>query len=780
MTSAGRWDHTDPATRAAYQRFDELTEQGLGPGPDVDWRVYGTYAQMKLWLGPEGGHDYDEQVLRVVRSVAARDIDFTYREAHHLMERAGYWVRQGHTRYEELFRIPLAAARRFDYQLRRDLLRWLTSGPRLKDARALLAEQVTELLTEPAERGPAGVVRTEIGDTDHFARMLAEEYGARLVEVLPLFRHWNTARSTKPSARWLRNAARMLTPGAVALVRELLTRLVAYRGGDWVVRYDDEEWWDKVFLKEDTIVVVRGILWTCQVIDERWVTSLVTDVAMTCGTGSNGMGSTCRCEPVTNAAVGVLARRGGLDVIVPLSRIQAKVRARSVQRNLSLALDAVAAENGLTREQLLDRTVPTFGLDADGVREEKIGDYRVRLCADVPALRYVNAAGKTVKSLPKDLRAELSDLRVILKELKLAQAAERSRLEQAIVHERTWHWREVTDYFLDHPVTGPYARTLVWQIAGGPAALPVKTADGWELAGHRPAPDAVAGLWHPIHATAGEVSAWRDHLLESGVRQPFKQVFRELYLLTPAEERTGTFSNRFAGHILRYGQARTLLGQRGWTGRSIGNWDYENGGDQGEVARDLAGWQARWAMHIVSAPGPETPMLCATEGITFHRDGQPASMADLPPLVLSEILREADLAVGVASVARDDQALIGHERYWRSHGFGELTETAKTRREVLARLLPKLKIASRVELTDRFLLVRGDLRTYKIHLGSTNILMEPNDAYLCIVPASGRAAGSVFLPFEDDGGTLSVILSKAHLLANDTAITDPTITRQLG
>ncbi|WP_432873012.1 DUF4132 domain-containing protein [Microbispora rosea] len=192
----------------------------------------------------------------------------------------------------------------------------------------------------------------------------------------------------------------------------------------------------------------------------------------------------------------------------------------------------------------------------------------------MPALRYVNAAGKTVKSLPKDLRAELSDLRAILK----------------------------------------------------------------ELAGHRPAPDAVAGLWHPIHATADEVSAWRDHLLESGVRQPFKQVFRELYLLTPAEERTGTFCNRFAGHILRYGQARTLLGQRGWTGRSIGNWDYENGGDQGEVTRELAGWQARWAMHIVSAPRAETPMLCATEGITFHRDGQPAA----PPSASTSSSRTLD------------------------------------------------------------------------------------------------------------------------------------------
>ncbi|GII04912.1 hypothetical protein [Planobispora takensis] len=80
------------------------------------------------------------------------------------------------------------------------------------------------------------------------------------------------------------------------------------------------------------------------------------------------------------------------------------------------------------------------------------------------------------------------------------------------------------------------------------------------------------------------------------------------------------------------------------------------------MARELAGWQARWAMGIVSAPGAGTTMLCATEAVTFHRDGQPASMADLPPLVLSEILREADLAVGVASVARDDRALIGHER----------------------------------------------------------------------------------------------------------------------
>jgi len=77
--------------------------------------------------------------------------------------------------------------------------------------------------------------------------------------------------------------------------------------------------------------------------------------------------------------------------------------------------------------------------------------------------------------------------------------------------------------------------------------------------------------------------------------------------------------------------------------------------------------------------------------------------------------------------------------------------------------------------------VRGDVRTYKIHLGSGNVLMEPTDQYLCIVPDHGRsseAPGRVFLPFERDG-TLSLILSKALLLTSDAAIKDPTIVRQL-
>jgi hypothetical protein len=98
---------------------------------------------------------------------------------------------------------------------------------------------------------------------------------------------------------------------------------------------------------------------------------------------------------------------------------------------------------------------------------------------------------------------------------------------------------------------------------------------------------------------------------------------------------------------------------------------------------------------------------------------------------------------------------------------------------VLTRLLPGLDVANRLEIGDRFLRVRGTLRTYKIHLGSGSILMEPDDSYLCIVSArSPEAARRLMLPFEGDD-MLAIIVSKAILLANDEEITDPTITSQI-
>jgi hypothetical protein len=84
-----------------------------------------------------------------------------------------------------------------------------------------------------------------------------------------------------------------------------------------------------------------------------------------------------------------------------------------------------------------------------------------------------------------------------------------------------------------------------------------------------------------------------------------------------------------------------------------------------------------------------------------------------------------------------------------------------------------------VEFDERHLVVRGELATYRIHLGSGNVLIEPGSRYLCIVPDASKGRGErVTLPFKRDT-MMAVTLSKAFLLAADQDIKDPTIVCQI-
>ena len=163
---------------------------------------------------------------------------------------------------------------------------------------------------------------------------------------------------------------------------------------------------------------------------------------------------------------------------------------------------------------------------------------------------------------------------------------------------------------------------------------------------------------------------------------------------------------------------------------------------------------------------------------------QPVPLVDIPPLVLSEVMRDVDLFVGVASVGNDPTWRDGgpngrFQAYWQSYAFAELSTGAQNRREIIAELLPRLTLAGVAHIDGKFLVVQGRLRRYEIHLGSGNILMEPNDQYLCIVADRTTPSSEPRLPFEGDG-MLAVIISKAFLLARDDEIEDPAITRQIG
>src|SRR5262245_46419719 len=107
-----------------------------------------------------------------------------------------------------------------------------------------------------------------------------------------------------------------------------------------------------------------------------------------------------------------------------------------------------------------------------------------------------------------------------------------------------------------------------------------------------------------------------------------------------------------------------------------------------------------------------------------------------------------------------------------------LSDSTQSRREFLV-----ATAAAGIALSVRPVCAQTMIVTPSDGLGSGNILMEPNDRYLCIVADRGgsstRGGEPIFPPFEGDG-TLALILSKAFLLADDDRIKDRSILSQIG
>ena len=176
-------------------------------------------------------------------------------------------------------------------------------------------------------------------------------------------------------------------------------------------------------------------------------------------------------------------------------------------------------------------------------------------------------------------------------------------------------------------------------------------------------------------------------------------------------------------------------------------------------------------------------MTISSDQVRFEDDSGPVPLASVPPRLFSEVMRDVDLFVSVCSIGcdpgwYDQERNTARRDYWERFSFGVLSENAMLRKELVERLLPRLKIAPRCRVDGRWLVVRGDIRTYRIHLGSGNIQMEPNNQYLCIVQDHRSEGARVRLPFEGDA-TLAIILSKAFMLAEDDNIKDASIRQQI-
>lgn len=641
-----------------------------------------------------------------------------------------------------------------------------------------------------------------------------------------LLTHCQSATAGKPAAKWLKTAGTILDRVGQDGFREMIviwlplvdqprTQTLEHR-----VQFGPDPNMKIIGPHED---ILKGLAWSCSHFSDPDIARAVSALALSSYRKLPMIGP--RMVKVGNACIFALGNMPGLDAVGQLAYLKVKVKFGTAQKEIAKALTAAANREGMPNDELEEIAVPAYGLTEVGRLLQPLGEYTAELVVTGTSsteLNWLASSGKRQKSIPaavkRDFADDLKDLKTAAKDIQKMLPAQRDRIDSLYLESREWPvdvWRE---RYLDHPLVGNLARRLIWKVDGDGASTPcvyregqLLTADGQLVT--RLDESSKVQLWHPLDSDRDAILAWRTWFEERQVEQPFKQAHREIYLLTDAEQNTRVYSNRFAAHVIKQHQFNALCGVRGWKnqlrlmvdasyppaykllpkyGLRAEFWIEPLGDNYGHDTNESG------VYHYLTTDQVRFYALAAAQrqvhagGGGYHRnygvmEDDPLPLEQVPPLVFSEIMRDVDLFVGVCSVANDptwadggtDDRNAPYWNYWQSRAFGELGETANTRRDVLERLIPRLKIADRCELTARFVVVRGTFHKYKIHLGSGNILMSPDDAYLCIVPKSEVVASqSFFLPFEGDR-ILSIILSKAFLLADDANIKDPSIISQI-
>lgn len=366
--------------------------------------------------------------------------------------------------------------------------------------------------------------------------------------------------------------------------------------------------------------------------------------------------------------------------------------------------------------------------------------------------------GKELKSIPAKLKKEAAIIELGKHRKTMREQWTRSKkgLEEAMIRGDEFLFAEMKNLF-EHPVISKHLEKLVFitntNEIGFYANGTLISAQGELIPLNENSTFRIAHCFD-LHQN----KVWTDfqkYSFDNQLKQPFKQIFRELYVPTADELKEQSISRRYAGHQVHPKQTLALLKNKGW------KVDYEEGLQK---VFHKEGFQVKlYAMADWFSPADvESPTL---ETIEFHslKDYKNIPFADINPRIFSEVMRDIDLVVSVAHVGGVDPEA--------SHSSIEM-------RAVLLRETLRLFKINNVEIKVNHALIEGKMANYSVHLGSAIVHQVPGK-YLSILPVHSQHRGRLFLPFADDDPKSAEVMSKVLLLAKDNEIQDPTILNQI-
>ena len=365
--------------------------------------------------------------------------------------------------------------------------------------------------------------------------------------------------------------------------------------------------------------------------------------------------------------------------------------------------------------------------------------------------------GKPLKSIPAKLKknADVLELKEAEKNLREQYRRARKMLEEMMEDGTPLLAREIANVMEHNPVIAPLLRVLVFKsdtalgfYEGGALVAP----DGTHT---EVAVDAELKIAHALDLYESDTwAAYQKYLFEKGIQQPFKQVFRELYVKT-ADEHGKETSRRYAGHQIQPAKTVALLKTRRWV-------------VDGEEGLQRVYYKANIIARIYaladwfSPADIEAPTL---EWVDFfdRKTFKKLPIDDVPDLIFTEVMRDVDLVVSVAHVGGVDPEA--------SHS------TVEMRRTIVQYNLPLFHLTN-VRLEGSHAHIHGKRGDYTVHLGS-GVVQQKAGAMINVLPVHSQHRGRLFLPFLDEDPKTAEIVSKIILFAEDGKIKDPFILEQI-
>jgi hypothetical protein len=213
-------------------------------------------------------------------------------------------------------------------------------------------------------------------------------------------------------------------------------------------------------------------------------------------------------------------------------------------------MKAAAAEQGLSFEELEDRTAPDLELDEDGSCVLDFGPRQFRVGFDGMLVPFVrDSDGSLLKQLPRSnknddpalAKAATERWKAMKEDAAKVAGTQLERIERALATERRWTEAEFMRFFVQHPLIGHLSQRLLWGVwAQGQRGACFRVAEDRSFSDIHDAPfnlplNVQIGLVHPIELSEAERTQWTQMFADYGIVQPFQQLSRNIRWIAPEE-----------------------------------------------------------------------------------------------------------------------------------------------------------------------------------------------------------------------------------------------------